>query len=78
MIPGALHELRRNDAGRAITRGKGFVQVGHHAADGRGTLHEVDFKTGIGQIERGLNAGDSAAFNEDRPNLFVFTFFHNF
>ena len=70
-IPGTLHQLRRDDAGRAIPRGKGFVQVGHHAADGSRALYEMNLEPGIGQIQGSLDAGDTSPLNEDGP-IFLF------
>ena len=56
-----LRHLRREDAGRAVERGEGLVELGHVAADARLALDEVDVVAGVGQLERGLQAGDAAA-----------------
>ena len=56
-----LHHLRRQDALRAVERREGLRQLDHVAADARQLLDKHDFKAGIGEIERALNARDAAA-----------------
>ncbi len=56
-----FRHLRREDAGRAVERGKRLVKLGHVAADRRFTLHQHHLVTGVGQFQRGLQAGDAAA-----------------
>ncbi len=69
-VAGALDELGRDDAGRAIAGGKGLVQVGHHPADGGRILDQIDLESGIGQVEGGLDAGDAPSLNEYGADLF--------
>ena len=63
-----LHQLGRDDAHGAVVGGEGLVQLGHHAADGRLALHQVDLITAIGQVQRGLDAGDTAADHHHRTD----------
>ena len=58
------HHLRREDAGGAVERGEGLVEHRHVAADGGLALDEVDLLARIGDLERGLDAGDAAADDE--------------
>ena len=53
--------LRREDAGGAVEGREGLVEHRHVAADGAGALDEVDLLAGVGDLERGLDAGDAAA-----------------
>ncbi len=76
-IAGALDELRGDDAGRAIPGRKGLVQMGHHPADGGGILDQIDLETGIGQVERSLDAGDASSLHEYGTDFFLLTFFHD-
>ncbi len=64
-IAGAFDQFGRYDTGSAIAGGECLVKVGHHAADGRITLHKINFKSGIGEVEGRLNAGDTAALNQN-------------
>ena len=59
-----LDHSRREDALRAIERGKGLAQAGHLAADRGLAFHEHDLVAGIGDIERRLDAGHAAANNQ--------------
>ena len=61
-----IHHLRRQDAGTAVQRREGFVQLGHAPTDGGLLLHNIHFITGLGYIQRCLDAGDTAA-NNQRP-----------
>ncbi len=56
-----VHHQRGEDTGRAVERGEGLVQHRHLAADGRGALHQRHLVAGIGHVERGLDAGNAAA-----------------
>ena len=69
-IAGAFDELGRDDAGGAIAGREGLVQVRHHAADGGVALDEIDLEAGVGQIERGLHAGNAAALHQHRAIFF--------
>ena len=85
-MPSNLDELWGEYSYGAVVSGKGFVQLGHMAADGRRLVDKVHFKTRRGQVKRGLNAADPATDNHDvskitpretlpKPlNLFFFQF----
>ena len=60
------HHLRGEDAGRAVERREGLVELGHVAADRRLALDEVDREAGVGDLERGGDAGDPAADDQRR------------
>ena len=64
---GHLDHLRRQDALRAIQGREGLGQLQHVAADGRLLLDQHDFETGIGKVEGGLDAGDTAADDQHAP-----------
>ena len=66
MLGWALHggHLRRQDAGGAIERREGLVELGHVPADGRLAFHQVDVLAGVGQGQRGVDAGDAAAHHQ--------------
>jgi hypothetical protein len=50
----------------AQSRGrKRFVEDAHAPADGRLTLDQIDGVSGLGQLERGLDACDAAAHHQD-------------
>ena len=67
--------LGREDAGRAVQRGEGLVELGHVPADRRLALDQVDRVAGVGQFQRGLQAGDAAADHErGRVDLHVHPF----
>ena len=56
-----LHELGGLDAHGAVVGGKGLVQLGHVAADGRGRIHQIDLEARGAEIQGGLEAADSAS-----------------
>ena len=62
----AVDHLRGEDAGRAVERRERLVELGHVAADRRLALDEVDGEAGVGDLERGRDAGDPAADDERR------------
>ena len=55
-----LHELRREDAHRAIVRGESLVQLRHAASDARQPLDQEDLGSGLRQVKGGLDARDAA------------------
>ena len=63
-VLGHLDHLGRQDAGRAIQRREGLVQLGHVAADRLVALDQVNLVTGLGDVEGRLDAGDAAADDE--------------
>jgi len=60
-VPADLDQLGCQDSHGAVVGGKGLVQLGHGAADGRGPLHEVNKEPGIGHVQRRLHPGNSAS-----------------
>ena len=66
MLP-RFHHPRRQDALRAIERGKGLRQARHLAADRRVALHQHHFVARIGDVQSRLYAGHSAADHQRPP-----------
>jgi hypothetical protein len=64
-MPTGIQQLRRENSDGAVVGGKGFVQLGHLAANTRQFFHQVDLDTHFGQIQGGLNAGDPTAEYHD-------------
>ncbi len=62
-----LHQLWRDDAHRTVVGREGLVQLGHLAADGRRSFHQVDLEAGVGKVKGRLHAADAAADNHHRP-----------
>ena len=58
------HHLGRENACRAIQRGKGFVKHGHVAADGPRSLDQVDLLARVGDLERRLDSSHPGAYDE--------------
>ncbi len=61
----AVDHARREDARRAVDGGEGLVELGHDPTDGGLLLDDGHLEAGVGQVERGLDAGDSAADDQD-------------
>ena len=67
MIAG-IHHFGREDAGGAIQRGEGLVELSHVPADGWFALHKVDREASIRNFKRSLDASDAAA-NDQRSRV---------
>jgi hypothetical protein len=67
----AFEKLRRFDAHGAVVRGKGLVELGHLAADGRRLVNQVNLEAGVRKIESGLNTADPTADNHDVAEIIV-------
>jgi hypothetical protein len=67
-VPADLDQLGGNDSHGAFIGGEGFVQLGHSASDGGALLQQVHIVAGIGQVQSGLNAGDSTTDHQNRPD----------
>ena len=52
------------DAGGAVQRGEGFVELGHMPANRWLALHHVNRMTGVSDFQCGLDAGDSTAYDQ--------------
>ena len=61
-----FHHPRRQDALRTVKRWERLRQLGHMSADGRIVLDQDDFLSGVGDVERSLNAGDPSADHQRR------------
>ncbi len=59
-VLGDLHHLGGPDAGGTIEGREGLVELQHVAADGGLLLDQVDLVAAVGDVERGLHAGDAA------------------
>ncbi len=77
-VVGAVYQLGGDDAHGAVVGGKGLVQLRHDPADGRILFHQVDVKSGVGQVQGGLDAGDAAPHHQDGPNFVVILVAHSF
>ena len=64
-------QFGRQYTGRTVIRREGLVQLSHDTADADSVFDEIDFHSGIGQIERRLNAGDSRTNYHYSTNFFV-------
>jgi hypothetical protein len=71
-IPADLDQFGCENSYRAVIRGKGLVKLGHVAANGRRTVHQIDLETRSRQIERGLNSADSPPDHHDVAKMTVF------
>ena len=68
LVPRALHQLGRENAHGAVAGGKGLVELGHPAAYGGGGLQKIDLEAALGEVERGLDAGDAGPADQDRAD----------
>jgi len=68
-MPTGIHHQGAKDSDRTVVRGKDLVQLAHATANGWRTLHQVNLKSGPGQIKRGLNARDPAADHQNSPDF---------
>jgi hypothetical protein len=76
LVAAGLNQLRRQDAHRAVVGGEGLVELGHRPADGGALLDEVYLDAGVGQVERGLDTGDAAAYHHGGSHdVVTFLFF---
>ena len=70
-MPAAFNEFWRLNAHGAVIGGKGFVELGHLAANGRGFVHQENLETRFGKIESGLDATDAASDNQHIDPLII-------
>jgi hypothetical protein len=70
-MPADLDQFGREYSHGAVIGGKGFVKLGHMAANGRRFLDKVNLKTGRGKIKRGLNTADPSADNHNISKIAV-------
>jgi hypothetical protein len=60
-MPADLDQFRGEYSHGAVVGRKGLIQLGHMAADTGRPFHQIDLKTCRGEVQRGLNAADTAA-----------------
>jgi hypothetical protein len=70
-VPADLDQLGGDDSHGAVIGREGLVQLGHHPANGTGSLHQIHIISGIREIQGGLHAGDSATNDHSRADYFV-------
>jgi hypothetical protein len=70
-MPADLDQFGREYSNGAVIGGKGLVKLGHMAANGRCLVDQVNLKTGIGKIKRGLNTADPSTDNHNIPKITV-------
>ena len=56
-----VHHLGGQDTGGAVQRGERLIQLSHLTTDGGLLLNDVHLKTGVGNIQSGLDTGDTTA-----------------
>ena len=59
-MPTDIHHLGPQNSDAALDIRVYLVELGHDTADGRLFFDQVDFMTGIGNIQRRLDAGHTA------------------
>jgi hypothetical protein len=64
-ICGAFDKLGRKDAHGTVIGGKGLVQLGHLAADGRPLVHQIDLEAAFGGIQCGLDSAYAGSNHHD-------------
>jgi hypothetical protein len=57
-MPADLDQFGGENSYRAVIGGKGLVELGHVAANGRRLVHQVNLETRSGKIKRGLDPAD--------------------
>jgi hypothetical protein len=84
-MPADLDQFGREYSDGAVVGGKGLVELGHMAANGRSLVNQVNFKSRSGKVERGLDPADPSADDQDvskvtlcqtLTKLLNFFFFH--
>ena len=61
LVLGSVYHLGGQDTSGAVQRGEGLVKLCHLAADGGRLLNDVYLKSCLGNVQSGLDAGDTAA-----------------
>jgi len=70
-MPADLDQFGREYSHGAVIGGKGLVELGHMAADGRRFFNKVNFKTRNGEIKRSLNTADPSTQHHDIAKIAV-------
>jgi hypothetical protein len=76
-MPADLDQFGREYSNGAVIGGKGLVQLGHMAANGRRLVDQVNLKTRSGEIKRGLNTADPPTDNHDVSKIILCDAFMN-
>ncbi len=67
-VPADLDQFGGQDSHRAVIGRKRLVQLGHYTAYRRRFFDHVDVIARVGHVQGGLDAGDAAADNQNRPH----------
>ncbi len=67
-VPCRLYQFRADNAHGAVVRGEGLVELGHPSAYGSALLTQIDLEAGVGKVQCGLHAADTAAHHHDRTD----------
>ena len=70
-MPADLDQFGCEYSDGAVIGRKGLVKLGHMAANGRRLVDQVNLKTRIGKIERGLNTANPSTDNHDISKMIV-------
>jgi hypothetical protein len=70
-MPADLDQLGCEYSHGAVIGRKGLVKLGHVAPNAWRLFDQVHLETGVGKIERGLNAADTSADNHDVSKIAV-------
>jgi len=66
-MPADPRPVGREYSDGAVIGGKGLVKLGHMAANGRCLVDQVNLKTAVARIERGLNTADPSTNHQTSP-----------
>ena len=69
-VPADLDQFRGDNSHGTVIGGEGLVQLGHHTADGRGTVGQVNMETRFRKINGRLHTADPAPDDEYRARVF--------
>jgi len=76
-MPADLDQFGREYSNGALIGGKGFVKLGHLATNGGAFVNQVNFKTRVAKIKRGLNTANSPTENHYVSKIIVSESFAN-
>jgi hypothetical protein len=75
-MPTRGNQFRGDDSHGAVVGGKGLVQLGHHPANTRFPVNEIDLESGFCEIEGSLHPADSGSDDHHRSHFFTVLFRH--
>jgi hypothetical protein len=64
-VPADLDQFWGDDSHGTVVSGKGLVDLGHLAANGRALFNQVDIIARVGGIQRSLYTGNASSNNHD-------------